>query len=126
MAKLILKQQKFADEHIISGKATNAYKKAYTNVTKDTTENANASRMLRNAKVSAYIKERAESIKNERLMTVEEALLISASIARGQTSEAYSKHYDHLKEKVVKEVTYTVTPTTEERLRSLNHILKVY
>lgn len=59
-------------------------------------------------------------------MTVEEALLISASIARGQTNEAYSKHYDHLKEKVVKEVTYTITPTTEERQRSLDHILKVH
>ena len=59
-------------------------------------------------------------------MDVTEALLISASIARGEHQQAYSKQYDHLNEEVIKEMTYTITPNIEERQRSLDHILKVH
>ena len=59
-------------------------------------------------------------------MDVTEALLISASIARGEPQERYSKQYDHLKGDVIKEITYTVTPDFEEQQRSLDHILKVH
>ncbi|HCY1580293.1 TPA: terminase small subunit, partial [Staphylococcus aureus] len=34
--------------------------------------------------------------------------------------------YDHLNDEVEKEVTYTITPTFEERQRSIDHILKVH
>jgi len=116
---------RFADEYIISGNATDAYKKAYPNVTKDTTANANSSRLLRNAKVSAYLAERTSEVENERLMDIEEALMLEASIARGEPQQAYSKHYDHITKEVIKEMTYTISPNIEERQRSLDHILKV-
>lgn len=125
MGKLTLKQQRFADEYIISGNATEAYKKAYPNVTKDTTARVNASRLLTNANVLAYVEERAKEAKDARIMDVQEALAISASIARGEIQKSYGKQYDRLAKKVIKEIDYEFIPTIEERQKSLEHILKV-
>ena len=58
-------------------------------------------------------------------MDIEEALMLEASIARGEPQQAYSKHYDHINGEVIKEMTYTISPNIEERQRSLDHILKV-
>lgn len=124
--ELTQNQRRFADEYIISGNATDAYKKAYPNVTKDSTANTNSSRLLRNAKVSAYVAERVKEAEDERLMDVQEALMIEASIARGETQKGYSKHYDRLTDEVIKETDYEFTPTIEERQRSLDHLLKVH
>lgn len=121
--KLTVKQQKFSDEYIISGIATEAAIKA--GYSKKTAE-ATASRLLRNVKVSEYINKRLKELKEERLMSVEEALIISASIARGEVQNARTKIFNHLTDKVDKEVTYTITPRIEERQRSIEHILKVH
>ncbi|RIO29336.1 terminase small subunit, partial [Staphylococcus saprophyticus] len=86
--KLTVKQQKFADEYIISGNATEAAIKA--GYSKKTAE-ATASRLLRNVKVSEYINKRLKELKEERLMDIEEALMISASIARGEHQQSYTK-----------------------------------
>lgn len=57
-------QKVFCDEYLIDLNATRAYKVAYKNVTKNETAAVNGSRLLRNAKVKAYIdkkmKEREE------------------------------------------------------------------
>ena len=50
-------QKRFCDEYLIDLNGTRAYKTAYPNCKKDETANVNASRLLRNAKVSAYIEE---------------------------------------------------------------------
>lgn len=121
--KLTVKQQKFADEYIISGNATEAAIKA--GYSKKTAE-ATASRLLRNVKVSEYINKRLKELKEERLMDIEEALMISASIARGEHQQSYTKIYNNLKDEVDKEITYTHTPRIEERQRSIEHILKVH
>lgn len=52
------KQKIFADEYLIDLNATRAYKVAYPRVKNDDIAAANASRLLRNAKVAAYISER--------------------------------------------------------------------
>ena len=51
------KQKVFADEYLIDLNATRAYKVAYPAVKKDEVAAVNGNRMLRNAKVSAYISE---------------------------------------------------------------------
>jgi len=71
---LTIKQKKFADEYIISGNATEAYKKAYTNVKKDETASVNASRMLRNAKVKNYIDERMKEIDKSKIADQQEVM----------------------------------------------------
>lgn len=70
--ELTQQQQRFADEYIISGNATEAYKKAYKNVTKDETASAASSRLLRNVKVADYIRERNLSIQSDKIADMEE------------------------------------------------------
>lgn len=123
MTELNIKQQRFVDEYIKSGNATDAYVKAGYSKNK---ANTNATKLLQNTTIKNYIKKRIEQAQEESLMSVTEALALSASIARGEPQEAYSKRYDHLKEEVSRETTYTVTPDFEERQRSIDHILKVH
>ena len=87
LAKLTLKQRKFADEYIISGNATESYKRAYPSVKKDSTANTNASRMLRNAKVKSYIDERLKEIESAKTATQQEVLEYLSSVMRGEQRE---------------------------------------
>ncbi|HHU6749849.1 TPA: terminase small subunit [Staphylococcus pseudintermedius] len=121
--KLSIKQQRFADEYIKSGNATQAYIKAGYSKNK---ANTNATKLLQNTTIKQYIKKRIEQAQEESLMGITEALALSASIARGEPQKAYTKRYDHLSGEVDKEVTYTITPNVEERQRSIDHILKVH
>ncbi|MCD8851650.1 terminase small subunit [Staphylococcus xylosus] len=121
--KLTVKQQKFADEYIISGNATEAAIKA--GYSKKTARSVGAENLTK-PYIMEYINKRLNELKEERLMSIEEALTLSASIARGEEQNARSKIYNHLTDEVDKEVTYTITPRIEERQRSIEHILKVH
>ena len=52
----------FSQEYVIDWNATRSYKVAYPNQKNDNTAAANASRLLRNDKVQAYIKEIQEDL----------------------------------------------------------------
>ena len=68
--------------------------------------------MLKNVEISEYIKKRTEELFDERSMSIVEALAISASIARGETQQGYSKKTVKTAEGVeVSETTYEFTPT---------------
>lgn len=121
--KLTVKQQKFADEYIISGNATEAAINA--GYSKKTARSVGAENLTK-PYIMEYINKRLNELKEERLMSIEEALTLSASIARGEEQNARSKIYNHLTDKVDKEITYTHTPRIEERQRSIEHILKVH
>lgn len=58
-------------------------------------------------------------------MTVEEALAITASIARGEPQRSYFKQVDKITGIVEIENERLVTPSIEDRQRSLDHIFKV-
>ena len=60
VSQMTEKQKIFADEYLIDLNATRAYKVAYPRVKNDDIAAANASRLLRNAKVAAYISERMQ------------------------------------------------------------------
>lgn len=85
--KLTMKQQAFADNYIELGNATEAYLKAYPSVKKETTARANGSRLLTNANVSAYIANRMEELKSERVADQQEVLEYLTSIMRGEQQE---------------------------------------
>lgn len=121
--KLTVKQQKFADEYIIGGNATEAAIKA--GYSKKTARSVGAENLTK-PYIMEYINKRLNELKEERLMSIEEALTLSASIARGEEQNARSKIYNHLTDEVDKEITYTITPRIEERQRSIEHILKVH
>ena len=81
------KQQKFADEYIISLNATQAYKKAYLSVKKDAAARASASQLLTNPNVKAYIDEQLEKLKSERVADQQEVLEFLTAVMRGEVTE---------------------------------------
>lgn len=82
MVKLTIKQQRFADEYIISGNATEAAIKAgYSKKTAAVIGNEN----LIKPYIKNYIEEKLKEIEASKFLTMEEALQITASIARGES-----------------------------------------
>ena len=84
IAKLTLKQQRFADEYIISGNATDAAIKAgYSSKY----ANTNASKLLQNTTIKSYIDERLAQLASEKIATQEEVLSYLTSVMRGEMQE---------------------------------------
>lgn len=82
--KLTLKQQKFADEYIISGNATEAAKKAgYSEKTARFIGHEN----LTKPNIKDYIDERLEQLKKESIAEQDEVLQYLTSIMRGEYTE---------------------------------------
>ena len=71
MTKLSPKQQKFADLVLESVSATEAYARAGYKVTNENSAAASASRLLRNAKIEAYIAERQQNAMDKAEITLE-------------------------------------------------------
>lgn len=81
---MTLKQQRFADEYIISGNATGAAVKAgYSSKY----ANTNASKLLQNTTIKSYIDERLAQLASEKIATQEEVLTYLTSVMRGETQE---------------------------------------
>lgn len=79
-----LKQQRFADEYIISGNATQAAIKAgYSSKY----ANTNASKLLQNTTIKSYIDERLAQLESDKVATQEEVLTYLTSVMRGETQE---------------------------------------
>lgn len=79
-----LKQQRFADEYIISGNATQAAVKAgYSSKY----ANTNASKLLQNTTIKSYIDERLAQLASDKVATQEEVLTYLTSVMRGETQE---------------------------------------
>ena len=84
MSKLTLKQQRFADEYIICGNATEAAIKAgYSSKY----ANTNASKLLQNTTIKSYIDERLEESKSEKVADQQEVLEFLTSVMRGEVTE---------------------------------------
>lgn len=66
--ELIPKHKLFADEYLICLNATEAYKKVYK-VKDDNTAAVNGSKLLRNTKVSAYVKDRQAELSEKTGLT---------------------------------------------------------
>ncbi|WP_256093121.1 terminase small subunit [Lysinibacillus sp. FSL M8-0337] len=118
--KLTVKQQAFADYYIELGNATDAYLKAYPNVKKEATARANGSRLLTNANVKAYIDERMEELKSERVADQQEVLETLTAILRGDATAATLRSIDV----GVQKIEENMPPTMTERIRAAELIGK--
>ena len=79
-----LKQQRFADEYIISSNATQAAVKAgYSSKY----ANTNASKLLQNTTIKSYVDERLAQLASDKVATQEEVLTYLTSVMRGETQE---------------------------------------
>ena len=84
MAKLTLKQKKFADEYIISGNATQAAIEAgYSKKTAYQTGAEN----LRKPQIKSYIDERLKVIESKKTATQQEVIEYLTSVMRGEQRE---------------------------------------
>lgn len=84
MAKLTLKQQKFADEYIISG---NAYKSAIEAGYSENYAKAQSSKLLENVGVKSYLNERLKILEDKAIAKQDEVLKYLSSIMRGEQTE---------------------------------------
>lgn len=121
-SKLTIKQHAFADAYIELGNATQAYLKAYPNVKKETTASANGSRMLGNAKVKAYIDERLEQLKSERVADQQEILETLTAVLRGEMTSAILRGIGEGAQTIDEDM----PPTTAERIRAAELLGKRY
>ena len=84
LAKLTLKQKKFADEYIISGNAMKSaieagYSKKYAK--------SDSHKLLENTGIKSYIEERLAELNSEKIADQEEILQYLTSVMRGDTTE---------------------------------------
>ena len=84
---LSVKQEKFCLEYAKSGNQRQAYLLAGYNVKSDETADANASRLLRNAKVQERLAELAEEAKNASIADIVEMQQTLTRIIRQQMTE---------------------------------------
>lgn len=84
MSKLTLKQQRFADEYIICGNATEAAIRA--GYAKRSAQQVGSENLLKPV-IKAYIDERLDELKSEKVADQQEVLEYLTSVMRGQTQE---------------------------------------
>lgn len=131
MSELRGKQRKFADNYIKSGNATEAYVNAGYKVRSNETARANASRLLTNANVKAYIEKRLKQIESAKLATAKETLEYLTSVMRGEQTETvvtakglYRNVEVSAKDRITaaKELLkrYPVDPLSKMQLRKIN------
>lgn len=89
MSKMTEKQKAFCDYYLESGNATEAYKRVYKGCKKDETARANSSRLLTNANVSEYLKERIKQIEDERIAKPMEVLQYLTKVMRGEEKDQF-------------------------------------
>lgn len=84
LKKLTLKQQKFADEYIISGNATqSAIKAGYS----EKYANTNAVKLLQNTTIKAYLDERLAELNSKKIADQQEVLEFFTAAMRGELTE---------------------------------------
>ena len=84
MAGLTLKQQRFADEYIISGNIEqSAVKAGYSR----SYARGNAHKLMANVSIKAYIDERLEVLNSEKVADQQEVMQFLTSIMRGEVTE---------------------------------------
>lgn len=118
MTKMTLKQQRFADEYIITGNATqSAIKAGYS----QKYANTNASKLLQNTTIKIYIDERLAKLESEKIATQEEVLQYLTSVMRGEKTEPLLVLDGEGTQKVIQAV-----PNVQSRTRAAELLGKRY
>lgn len=127
MDGLTIKQQKFIDEYIISGNATDAYKKAGYAWKSENTAGVNGHKLLKNHKIANALKERSESISNSKIMDQQEVMERYTAIARGEPKKAVYREKLTVKGETFETIKeYEHSPSFEEVNKALEQVGKRY
>mgnify|MGYP003098657923 FL=1 len=118
MTKMTLKQQRFADEYIITGNATqSAIKAGYSKKTARAIANEN----LMKPYIKEYIDERLAKLESEKIATQEEVLQYLTSVMRGEKTEPLFVLDGEGTQKVIQAV-----PNVQSRTRAAELLGKRY
>ena len=88
--ELTPKQKAFCDEYLTDLNGTRAYKEIYKSAKKDITARTNASKLLTNTNVKAYIAERMKEIQTEKTADLEEVIRFFSSVMRGEVKDQFT------------------------------------
>ncbi len=111
------KQKRFCDEYLIDLNGTRAYKSAYPSVKNDDTAKVNASRLLTNANVRAYLDEQLEALHNAKTADAAEVMEYLTSVLRGE-SKASVVVVESVGDGCSEARTITKPPDERERLKA--------
>ena len=84
ITKLTLKQQRFADEYIISG---NAYQSAITAGYSENYAKGNVVKLLENVSVKSYIDEKLAELQSQKVADQQEVMEYLTAVMRGEKTE---------------------------------------
>ncbi|WP_206855044.1 terminase small subunit [Candidatus Enterococcus mangumiae] len=123
MSKLNPKQQAFADEYIITG---NAYQSALKAGYKENyAKNAQEKLVEKGGKVSEYIQDKLKEVQIKRHLSMEEALAITASIAKGEPQRFEVIKRDPLTNEILEREVSEYSAGFKERNQALEHYYKI-
>lgn len=117
------KQRAFADEYIITGNAYQSalnagYEEAYA-------KNAKKKMVENGGKISAYIKEKLREINIQKHLSMEEALAITASIAKGEPQRFETVKRDPETNEIIAREVNEFSAGFKERNQALEHYYKI-
>lgn len=118
MTKMTLKQQRFADEYIITG---NLYKSAVKAGYSEKYAKAQSHKLLENVGIKNYIDERLAKLESEKIATQEEVLQYLTSVMRGEKTEPLLVLDGEGTQKVIQAV-----PNVQSRTRAAELLGKRY
>lgn len=116
--KLTAKQRLFADEYIKSGNATQSYIKAGYSVKSEKVAGVNATRMLGNARVKAYIDAKMTEIESHKIADAKEVLQYYTRVLRAEETE---ETLDVVKGGIIER-----KPSIKERTAAARELMKRY
>ena len=122
MGKLSLKQQIFADEYIITG---NAYQSAIKAGYSKKYAKAQSHKLLENVGIKSYITKRLAELKKERTLTMEEAIELTSSIARGEPQHFEKVVRDAETNEILEHEVSEYSAGFKERNQALEHFYKI-
>ena len=122
MGKLSLKQQIFADEYIITG---NAYQSAIKAGYSKKYAKAQSHKLLENVGIKSYITKRLAELKKERTLTMEEAIELTSSIARGKPQHFEKVVRDAETNEILEHEVSEYSAGFKERNQALEHFYKI-
>ena len=118
MTKMTLKQQRFADEYIITG---NFYKSAVEAGYSEKYAKSQSHKLLENVGIKNYIDERLARLESEKIATQEEVLQYLTSVMRGEKTEPLLVLDGEGTQKVIEAV-----PNVQSRTRAAELLGKRY
>ncbi|GAB7568096.1 MULTISPECIES: terminase small subunit [unclassified Gemella] len=118
MAKLTLKQQRFADEYIISGNATKAAIKAGYS---EKTANRIATENLSKPVIKAYIDERLDELNSKKIANQQEVHEYLTSVMRGEQTEQILRSVGDYKQEIT-----DIAVSAKDRLKAADLLNKIH